>query len=41
MISGQTKECYRLGKKNDMCESAKRNQWQFLRYKDAEIVYSM
>ena len=41
MISEQTKEYYQLGKKNDVRESAKRLRRQFLRYKDAEIVYSM
>ena len=41
MISEQTKEYYQLGKKNDVRESAKRLRRQFLRYKDAEIVYSL
>ena len=41
MISEQTKEYYQLGKKNDVRESAKRLLRQFLRYKDAEIVYSI
>ena len=41
MISEQTKEYYQLGKKNDVRESAKRLWRQFLRYKDAEIVYSI
>jgi len=41
MISEQTKEYYQLGKKNDVRESAKRLRRQFLRYKDAEIVYSI
>ena len=41
MISEQTKDYYQLGKKNDVRESAKRLRRQFLRYKDAEIVYSI
>ena len=41
MISEQTKEYYQLGKKKDVRESAKRLRRQFLRYKDAEIVYSI
>ena len=41
MNSEQTKEYYQLGKKNDVRESAKRLRRQFLRYKDAEIVYSI
>ena len=41
MISEHTKEYYQLGKKNDVRESAKRLRRQFLRYKDAEIVYSI
>ena len=41
MISEQTKEYYQLGKKNDVRDSAKRLRRQFLRYKDAEIVYSI
>ena len=41
MISEQTKEYYQIGKKNDVRESAKRLRRQFLRYKDAEIVYSI
>ena len=41
MISEQTKEYYQLGKKNDVRESAKRLRRQFLRDKDAEIVYSI
>lgn len=41
MISEQTKEYYQLGKKNDVRESAKRLRRKFLRYKDAEIVYSI
>ena len=39
MISEQTKEYFELGKRNDVRESAKRLRRQFLRYKDAEIVY--
>lgn len=41
MISGQTKEYFELGKRNDVREHAKRLHRQFLRYKDAEIVYSI
>ncbi|MBQ2784918.1 MAG: hypothetical protein IJF02_00220 [Oscillospiraceae bacterium] len=41
MISEQTKEYFELGKRNDVRESAKRLRRQFLRYKDAEIVYSI
>lgn len=41
MISEQTKDYYSLGKQNDVRESAKRLRRQFLRYKDAEIVYSI
>ena len=41
MISGQTKEHFELGKRNDVRERAKRLRRQFLRYKDAEIVYSI
>lgn len=41
MISEQTKEYYALGKRNDVRESAKRLRRQYLRYKDAEIVYSI
>ena len=40
-ISGQTKEYFELGKRNDVRERAKRLRRQFLRYKDAEIVYSI
>ena len=40
MISENTKSYYDL-KKNDVRESAKRLRRQFLRYKDAEIVYSL
>lgn len=41
MISEQTKEYFELGKRNDIRESAKRLRRQYLRYKDAEIVYSI
>lgn len=41
MISEQTREYYELGKRNDVRESAKRLRRQYLRYKDAEIIYSI
>lgn len=41
MISETTKSYYDLKKRNDVRESAKRLRRQFLRYKDAEIVYSL
>lgn len=41
MISEQTKEYFEFGKRNDVRESAKRLRRQYLRYKDAEIVYSI
>ena len=41
MISEQTREYYELGKRNDVRESAKRLRRHYLRYKDAEIVYSI
>lgn len=41
MISKQTKEYFELGKRNDVRERAKRLRRQYLRYKDAEIVYSI
>lgn len=41
MISDETKAYYDLKKRNDVRESAKRLRKQFLRYKDAEIVYSL
>lgn len=41
MISEETKAYYDLKKRNDVRESAKRIRRQFLRYKDAEIVYSL
>ncbi len=40
MIRENAKSYYDL-KKNDVRESAKRLRRQFLRYKDAEIVYSL
>lgn len=41
MISEKVKEYYDLKKRNDVRESAKRLRRQFLRYRDAEIVYSI
>ena len=41
MISDETRAYYALKKRNDVRESAKRLRRQFLRYKDAEIVYSL
>lgn len=41
MISDKTKAYYDLKKRNDVQESAKRLRRQFLRYKEAEIVYSL
>ena len=41
MISERTKEYYDLKKRNEVRESAKKLRRQFLRYKDAEIVYSI
>ena len=41
MISENTKSYYDLRKRNDVRESAKRLRRQILRYKDAEIVYSL
>ena len=41
MISDDTRAYYYLKKRNDVRESAKRLRRQFLRYKDAEIVYSL
>ena len=41
MISDETRAYYDLSKRNDVRESAKRLRRQFLRYKDAEIVYSL
>ena len=39
MISEETRAYYDLKKRNDVRESAKRIRRQFLRYKDAEIIY--
>ena len=41
MISEETRVYYDLKKRNDIRESAKRIRRQFLRYKDAEIIYSL
>lgn len=41
MISEKVKEYYDLKKRNEVRESAKRLRRQFLRYRDAEIVYSI
>lgn len=41
MISDETRAYYDLKKRNDVRGSAKRLRRQFLRYKDAEIVYSL
>lgn len=41
MISEKTKMYYDLKKRNDVRENAKMLRRQFLRYKDAEIVYSI
>ena len=41
MISEETRAYYDLKKRNDIRESAKRIRRQFLRYKDAEIIYSL
>ena len=41
MISEETRDYYSLGKRNDVRENAKRLRRQYLRYKDAEIVYSI
>ena len=41
MISEETKSYYNLTKKNEVREAAKKLRRQYLRYKDAEIVYSM
>ena len=40
MVNEKTRE-YDLGKRNEVRESAKRIRRKFLRYKDAEIVYSI
>lgn len=41
MINDRTKEYYDPKKRNDVRESAKRLRRLYLRYKDAEIVYSL
>ena len=41
MINEETKAYYNLTKRNEVREAAKKLRRQFLRYKDAEIVYSM
>ena len=41
MVNEKTREYYDLGKRNEVGESAKRIRRKFLRYKDAEIVYSI
>ena len=41
MINDRTKGYYDLNKRNDVRESAKRLRRLYLRYKDAEIVYSL
>ena len=41
MINDETRAYYNLTKKNEVREAAKKLRRQFLRYKDAEIVYSM
>lgn len=41
MINEKTREYYSLTKKNEVRDAAKKLRRQFLRYKDAEIVYSM
>lgn len=41
MINEETKAYYNLTKRNEVREAAKKLCRQFLRYKDAEIVYSM
>ena len=41
MVNDRTKEYYDLKKRNDVRESAKRLRRLYLRYKDAEIVYSL
>lgn len=41
MISEEIRAYYDLKKRNDVRESAKRIRRQFLRYKDAEIIYSL
>ena len=41
MINEETKAYYDLKKRNEVREQAKKLRRKFLRYKDAEIVYSM
>ena len=41
MINDETRAYYNLTKKNEVREAAKKLRRQYLRYKDAEIVYSM
>jgi len=41
MINEKVKEYYRLNKRNELEESARRLRKRFLRYKEAEIVYSL
>ena len=41
MINDEVREYYQLTQKNQVRETAKKLRRQFLRYKDAEIVYSM
>ena len=41
MNRNELKGYYDLSKRNEVFESARRLRRQFLRYKDAEIVYSM
>ena len=41
MLNEETKAYYDLKKRNDVREQAKKLRRKFLRYKDAEIVYSM
>ena len=41
MLNEETKAYYDLKNRNDVREQAKKLRRKFLRYKDAEIVYSM
>ena len=41
MISEKTKSYYDIKKRDEVRENARRLRRQFLRYKDAEIVYSL
>lgn len=41
MISDETRGYYQLTQRNQVRDAAKKLRRQFLRYKDAEIVYSM